>query len=489
MRTIGFMRTLGMMGLALLCAPASGLAHAAAPGQPARQIEGIWQGSLDVPGGTLRIVFHIERAEDGTFAATLDSPDQGATGIPVSSVTLDGDSLRMEVAVIGGVYQGRLQPDGHTIDGVWTQGGMVFPLRLEHTDEAPVPPKRPQDPAEPVPYAVEEVRFENAEAGITLAGTLTRPHTGGPHPAVVLVSGSGPQDRDEALAGHRPFLVLADYLTRRGIAVLRYDDRGVGASTGTFAGATTEDFAADALAAVHYLAGRGGIDAARIGIAGHSEGGLVAPMAANRSEAVAFAVLLAGPGLPGRDILRMQGRLVLAAGGASEDALDAYEALQLRLFAVLDAEPGAAAADRIRAEAQAALAAMPAEIQTQLGFSQLPEEALLTQFAALASPWMRYFLRYDPRPALQQLRQPVLALLGGKDLQVPAEENRAALEAALQAGGHEDYAVVVLPGLNHLFQPAATGAPAEYAQIETTIDEAALAAVADWILDRFGHEK
>ena len=343
---------------------------------------------------------------------------------------------------------------------------------LERTDEAPAPPKRPQEPEPPFPYEAEDVTFPNEADDVKLAGTLTLPDTADVYPAVVLITGSSPQDRDEALAGHRPFLVLADHLTRQGIAVLRYDDRGVAASTGDFAQATTEDFARDAEAAVAYLKTRPEIDADRIGLLGHSEGGLVAPMVATRSGGVAFLVLLASPGVTGEEILYEQGDLIGKAEGASASQVEANRTQRERLFAAIKQDTDSAQ--------------VASDVRRILKESGLPAEAVEAQAEWAASPWFRYFLTYDPAPALEKVEVPVLALFGEKDLQVPAEANRAAVEAALEAGGNEAYAVEVLPSLNHLFQTSETGAPSEYAQIEETMAPVVLETIAAWIRQHVG---
>ncbi len=402
------------VSLVLILGLGTGVAHPFAPlPVPDENVEGTWLGVLNAGGIEFRMVFHISRDSVGVLTATLDSPDQGVTGIPVGAVIVTGDSLRMEVPAVYGVYEGTISADGTTIDGTWSQGGQTFPLVLERTDEVPVV-QRPQEPKEPYPYDVAEVTFENAAAGITLAGTLTMPRSEGPFPAVVLISGSGPQDRDEALLGHRPFLVLADYLTRQGIAVLRLDDRGVGQSTGSFATATTEDFAGDALAGVAYLKGRSEIDPAKIGLAGHSEGGLVAPMVAVQAPDVAFIVLMAGPGLTGEEILYLQGALIFEANGASEEAITRNRRQQERLFEVLKQElDSAAAAQQLRAIMKETLDAMSDEEKQAAGIPEADVETLLDgQIRQLNTPWFRYFLTYDPVPTLQKVTCPVLAVNG-----------------------------------------------------------------------------
>jgi len=433
-------------------------------------VEGGWAGTLDAAGTELRLVFHIVLDQSGDLSGTMDSPDQGAYGLRLSTVSNEAGAVVFAIASLGGEYTGRMSEDGTAIDGQWTQGGMSFPLHLERADEAALAPERPQEPRPPFPYAAEDVTFDNPEAGIRLAGTLTIPPGGGPHAAVVLITGSGPQDRDETVFGHRPFLVLADHLTRRGIAVLRYDDRGVGESTGDFATATTPDFASDALAAVSYLKTRPEIDPRRVGLLGHSEGAIVVPIAANRSEDVAFAVLLASPGVNGRELLVMQAKAINRAAGLPEAVVQQRSALQTRLLDVVSS----GGADSVAAR----------QAREILAAAGLTDEAAAGQVRALLSPWMKHFLVYDPLPELRRLSIPVLVLNGEKDTQVPAAENLGLVEDALREGGNTDVTAEVLPGLNHLFQTAETGSPTEYAGIEETMSPAALEMIGDWVAQR-----
>jgi len=468
----------------LIAATALLLVHPAgaqqAPGPQA--FKGVWTGLLDAGAVKLRLVLHVDAAEGGALTGTMDSPDQGANGIPATSVTVDGSTLRFAIAPLSAVFEGTLSADGSRLEGTFTQGPARLPLTVTR-GEAPPPPERPQVPEPPFPYRVEDVRVQNANGGVTLAGTLTLPPGPGPFPGVALVSGSGPQDRDEALMGHKPFLVLADHLTREGIAVLRYDDRGVGGSTGTFATATSEDFTSDALAAVAFLQGRDDIGA--VGIVGHSEGGLVGPMAAARSTDVDFVVMLAGPGIPGDEILYLQGALIARAGGASEEAVAANQDVQERIFAIVRAEPDSAAASaKLSAALDEIVAALPEETRRRMG-DEVSPQALRAQASQVNTPWFRFFLTYDPRPTLERVRVPVLALNGSLDLQVPAEANLREIAAALARGGNRDATARALPGLNHLFQTATTGAPTEYATITETMSPVALQAVSGWIKERF----
>ena len=446
-------------------------------------VEGAWTGTLDAMGTKLRIVFRVAKNTDGSWKTLLDSPDQGAKDIPVSETVIKGDSLIFKSAAVMGTYEGLIQPDGKTALGTWKQGGVSFPLTLSKTDQAPTV-NRPQEPKPPFPYKQEEVAFKNEKALIVLSGTLTLPEQGGPFAVVVMISGSGPQDRDEQILGHKPFLVIADYLTRRGVAVLRYDDRGVGKSTGDLAKATSVDFASDALAAVAFLKSRKDVDPNKIGLAGHSEGAIIAPMVANQSKDVAFVILLAGPGMNGEELLYIQAARISQAMGADEMTISKNEATQREMFKVLNREKDdTVAGKKLREILNEAAKGMTADEKAKTGFS---EATIDMQIKQVLTPWFRYFIAYDPGVELNRLHCPVLALWGEKDLQVPPKENMPLVEQALRKAGNNKAVLKVLPGLNHLFQTANTGSVSEYAQIEETFSPAALTVIGDWIAERIG---
>lgn len=444
-------------------------------------IEGIWQGALKVPGTEIRVVFKISKKTDVILTATMDSPDQGAKDIPVDEVTFENDNLRLEVKSILGVFEGKFEEDGLTIEGEWKQAGQSLPLVLKRVDKAPEF-RRPQEPKKPYPYEEEEIIYENEKAGIKLAGTLTLPRMEGLFPAVLLISGSGPQDRNETVFNHRPFLVLADHLTRRGIAVLRVDDRGVEGSTGDFSQATSEDFASDVFAGIQYLKSRKEINPEQIGLIGHSEGGVIAPIVAIQSPDVAYIVLMAGTGLTGEEILYLQGALIRKAEGKSDEEIAEGRVLQERIFAVVKHEKDSTVAkNELRKILEDALTELSEQEKKAMGD---PEAFLESQIQGVLSPWFRYFLTYDPKPTLMKVKCPVLAINGEKDLQVPPKENLEAIEEALKAGENKHYTIKELSNLNHLFQTAQTGSPSEYLTIEETMSSTALKTIADWILEQ-----
>lgn len=436
------------------------------PGKPT-DIDGDWLGTLDLGAAKLRLVLHIVNMEDG-LSATADSPDQSATGMPVSSITRTGDALKFEMKVVGASFEGTIAKDRLLIEGSFSQGGQKFPLILKPVKGpvAAIERKRPQNPVKPYPYREEEVAYRNETAGIQLAATLTLPPGKGPFPAVVLITGSGPQDRDESLLGHKPFLVLADHLTRKGIAVLRADDRGIGKSQGDFAKATSADFATDAEAGLAYLKTRTEIDARKLGLIGHSEGGMIAPMVAARNSLVAFIVIMAGTGVSGAELLPAQVAAIAEASGESHEkalALGENNREVLTMF-----KQGASDEALIKKMAQL----MPAA----------SEEQQKAQLKPLQTPWFRFFLAYDPAISLRQVKCPVLAINGEKDMQVLPAQNLPAIRKALTEAGNTHFEVEQLAGLNHLFQTAKTGAPAEYGEIEETIAPVALNRISGWIV-------
>jgi len=432
--------------------------------QAATDLGGVWEGRIDVQGQSVRIVLRVDTS-GAEPRASLDSPDQGAFGIPVEGLaSLEGGGVHFGAPTAGVRFEGRLGPDGRTLVGALMQGTST-PLVLTRTasSAAVSGPSRPQHPQAPFLYRAEDVRIPTSTAGVELAGTLTVPQGAGPFPAVVLITGSGGQDRDETVFGHKPFLVLADALTRQGVAVLRYDDRGIGQSSGDPSQATTADFAEDGRAAFAWLVDRPEIDAGRAGVLGHSEGGTIASLLARADDRVSFVVMLAGPAAPGADVLTEQSRQIQLASGIGAPVVDANTTVQARIMAAIaaNAEDPVAASDAVRA------------VAAEFG---LPRQVAEQAARQAENPWMRWFVAHDPRPDLSAMDVPLLALYGGKDVQVPAAQSAGIVR---QLAPHAE--VIVLPDLNHLMQTASSGLPAEYAGIEETINADALALIVRWI--------
>lgn len=428
-------------------------------------VEGLWVGTLDVQVMKLRLAMHL----DGNGRGKLDSIDQGANGIPIDSVKLTGARVSIAVNAVNGTYEGELLDGGARIQGIWKQGGSSLPLVLTRSNAMPEL-RRPQNPKPPFSYKQEDVTFasrgETSDGKpVTLAGTLTLPQGSGPFAAVVMITGSGPQDRDETLLGHKPFWIIADHLARHGIAVLRVDDRGVGKSTGNFGQATSADFADDAEGGVRYLRSRK--DIAGIGLAGHSEGGMIAPMVANRSPDVGFVILMAGTSVPAAAVLLEQQKLISRAMGLPESFIEKNAEREKTLIDIARQEP----------DPKAALEKMRATIPDTPELKPVMDQ----QFAMANTAWFRWFINYDPGPALKQLKQPVLILSGALDLQVSPAQNLPVFAQDLEAGGNKDYEIVKFAGLNHLFQHAHTGAPGEYSTIDETISPQVLDVITGWI--------
>ena len=442
----------------------------------AQDIIGKWNGVLKVQGTQLRLVFNVTKSENG-LTSTMDSPDQGANGIPVTKTTFENSKIKFEVANARIEYDGEL--NGDEITGTFKQGGQVFPMNLSRKAIEKEVVKRPQEPSKPYSYYSEDVTFQNPKANISLAGTLTLPEKEGVFPVVVLITGSGPQNRDEELVGHKPFLVISDYLTKNGIAVLRYDDRGVAESKGDFKTATTADFATDVESAITYLKTRKEINKKQIGLVGHSEGGLIAPMVASKSKDVSFIVLLAGTGIQGDKLLLLQQELIAKANGASESDIKKSVQANANLFKmVLQSNDN----QKLKAD----LTNKINEIVKNDNSSEIPKGMTKDQYIALqvdqiTSPWMEYFMKYNPVPALEKVKCAVLAVNGEKDLQVPPKENLTAIKNALTKGGNKNVTTIEFPNLNHLFQECKTGSPNEYASIEQTFSPRALAEITQWI--------
>ena len=435
---------------------------------------GLWEGKLEYPGLELRIAFRITEAEDNQLQAVLLRPDQTDEAVEATKVVLDGSHLRMEFKDLPAFFEGDFDQKSKQIEGEWTQGERTLTTTLASVKEVSHL-ARPQTPIPPYPYIEEDVGFVNENAGAHLAGTLTLPNDAERVPAVVLISGAGAQDRDGTILAHRPFRVIADYLTRRGVAVLRYDDRGVGASTGDRMQATSANYADDALAGVEFLRNYPGIDPHKVGLLGHSEGGTIAMLAAAASPSVAFIVMLGTPGLPGMEYNLQFEESTGRALGQDDEQLAAKRAFQERVLKVVSS---ATDLEKARRQLQGIYSEIP-------GVSDAQVSATIDH---ILSPWFRFNLSFDPSKTLQQVHCPVLAIFGELDVQVPPEGNLEAIRAALEMAGNPSYRVVKMPQLNHFFQTAETGSPLEYGEIEETISAQVLELLYDWIREQTGSD-
>ena len=450
--------------------------------KPDKHLE-TWQGILDAGNRKFEFQLRVFESADGKKVAKLDSFSESLFDLPVEYQS-DDDQITIRLDFSGAVYSAKLSNDKNQMKGLWKQRGVELDLSLVKVPlNQTRDPKanRPQTPKGPFPYEVREVKFDNRVAGITLAGTLTIPKGEGPFPAAILISGSGPQDRDSTIAGHKPFWVIADALTRRGIAVLRYDERGVGKSTGDLSQATSHDLSLDVESAMKYLSGVKKVDRRKIGLIGHSEGGYVAPMIAARNRDVSFIVSMAGPGVPGRQIVLSQTRLILEASGADPKMVEMTTQFSQGLFKQLEQSRGSNdIMQKMRQQFQQQLKGIPDSLKKQM--EQSGGEA--SSLAQMTSPWFQFFAHHDPRADWRKVKCPVLAINGTLDLQVDPELNLPEIEKALMQAKNRDVTIKRLKGLNHLFQTTETGKIEEYAQLEETFNADALKLIVDWVVQK-----
>jgi len=443
----------------------------------AQEIIGSWHGSLKVQGIELRLVFNITKTADG-YQSTMDSPDQGAKGIPVSSTAFEGDKLTISMPNMGIEYKATLVKSTE-LEGTFKQGGQSFPMNMSKKEAEEAIINKSQEPVPPFSYYSEEVTFTNTIDNVTLSGTLTLPKKKGNFPVVVLISGSGPQNRDSELLGHKPFLVISDYLTKNGIGVLRFDDRGTAKSTGDFSSATSFDFSKDVEAAVNYLLTRKEVNKEQIGLIGHSEGGLIAPMVAARNKSISYLVLLAAPGQNGEELLLTQQELIGKASGISDEELVKSKAINQKIFELIKQ---ASDHEKLKSYIQLILEeGLKNTAESELPKGMKKSEYISLQIAQLTSPWTIFFIKSNPSENLAKVTCPVLALNGEKDLQVAPTENIEDIQKAIKAGSNSELTTKIYPDLNHLFQHATTGSPSEYAAIEETFSEEVMKDVLEWI--------
>ena len=436
-----------------------------------------WSGDIEIMGQVLAIAVEFKSVTNKP-AGTIDIPVQRAKGLILKNITFEAFKAHFELPAGPGlaIFDGELNKD--TLRGSFQQAGIQGTFWLARGERS----KKESPPEEPVPYKQEEVIFHNDT--LKFAGTLTLPPKPGRHPAVVMITGSGPQNRDEELFGFRPFKMIADHFTRKGIAVLRYDDRGVGGSSGSTSSSTTSDFANDVIAAVKYLQTRSDIKPDQIGLCGHSEGGIVAPLAVSREKTIAFIILMSGTGLNGAEIVLAQSSLIAKADGTPEADIKENIAVSRRLFnAVREGQDLEQFRKELMELGRRQLDKMkPEERKTIVNPDEYLESKIKGQLAQIQTPWFRFFLSYEPAPALALVRCPVLALFGELDLQVPAEMNKEAIEKALRIGNNKDFLMKVFPKANHLFLTAKTGSPSEYGSLKKDFVPGFLETMSGWIL-------
>lgn len=456
------------------------LALNALTAQENKRFIGTWEGTLNV-GVDLRIVFHVRETGTGALESTADSPDQSAFGIPCDETKVNGDNLAIEMKSLNAVFNGKLINDS-LIDGTFTQG-MEFPLRLKRVSK-PSARNRPQTPQPPFPYKSEDVEYDTRQKTHRLAATITIPQGEGPFPAALLVTGSGPQNRDEEILGHKLFAVLADHLTRNGFIVLRVDDRGVGKSTGVFDNATSADFAVDVHSSIDYLLTRPEVNRKKIGLIGHSEGGMIAPIVSTQRKDISFIVLMAAPGIPILELMAQQNSAIFQSAGISKSATDTYSTLYQNVIReTLSAPDSTAAILKARQVVQQWADTVPPAILKELGLDDTTkrENTVVTVAKIMSQPWFRYFLAFDPGPYLQKLDTKVLAINGSRDIQVIPGSNLAGIKNALKKSKSKNTEVKELEGLNHLFQSCKLCTLEEYGILEQTIAPAALSTISDWL--------
>ncbi|HET9430048.1 MAG TPA: alpha/beta fold hydrolase [Chitinophagaceae bacterium] len=464
-----------IMSLALLL---TGLTQGYSQYNP--KFTGTWEGKLNV-GVELRLVFHIEPDGKGGYNSTADSPDQSAYGIPCSNTSVKGDALKIEMNSLSAEFSGLMTNDS-TIDGIFTQG-REFPLQLKKVEKVSER-KRPQTPQPPFPYKTEEIEYSNKSKSLSFGATLTIPNGKGPYPSAILITGSGPQNRDEELFGHKPFAVLADHLTRNGYLVLRADDRGTGKSTGKFNSATSADFTDDVIAALDYLATRPEVNRKKMGLIGHSEGGMIAPIVASRRKDIDFIVLLAAPGIKTIDLMTEQNEAILESAGMSDSAVKVYSPLYRHMInQVLQSRDTIAATVALKNSLDQWVDSTDPRFVNELGLTLAESRESMAKgiSEAMSLPWFKYFLAFDPAPYLQKLSAKVLAINGDKDLQVISKSNLAGIETALKKSKSKIHATKEMNGLNHLFQTCKKCNLEEYGQLEETISPLALQTITDWL--------
>jgi pimeloyl-ACP methyl ester carboxylesterase len=447
-----------------------------------------WTGQLNVGGQKVELRLHLIQNADKSYTSNWDVPAQKAKGIPSSKTDFTNNQLAIEVKMIGASYSGKLNTAGDKIEGTWGQSGMSFPLNMEpfKADQKEVVVIKPQTPQSPFSYQSIDTIYQGLNTKLTYGATLTYPSDQKKHSLVILITGSGKQDRDETIMNHKPFAVLADYLTKKGFAVLRVDDRGAGKSSGDFSKSTSADFAMDVQEHIRYAKTLVMVDTNKIGLLGHSEGGMIAPMVATSNKSVAFVILMAGPGIEINEMMAIQNELYLKSLGVDKEAIDAYIPLYknlMRTVTKIDNKQDAI----IKANEIVTEWYKKTDKAVAKRITAIKDESDINTFAttmteAFSGNWMKYFAAYNPQPALQKLKCPVLAINGSADIQVPAAEDLKAIESALKKAGNKHFVTKQFEGLNHLFQKCSKCTTQEYGELATTIEFEVLDYIGAWLV-------
>jgi pimeloyl-ACP methyl ester carboxylesterase len=439
----------------------------------AQEIVGTWQGSLEIQGMNLPIVFNISKSENGLIS-TMDSPKQGAKDIPVTATKFENDTLSITMQNLRLKFVGILEKG--KVDGVFSQNGMKMPMLLSKIENGESTLKRPQTPKAPFDYSIEEVSFINPTEKNYLAGTLTTPKNIKDFPVVILITGSGSQNRDEEILGHKAFWVIADDFTKKGIGVLRLDDRGIGLSTVGIKNPTSANFATDISAAVDFLSKKG---FKKIGLVGHSEGAMIAPITAFSNKKVAFIVSMSGPGIPINQLMMLQTEAVLNVNATAKEDIDAALKLNTKIYSFVKTYSG----QNREKDLEEFMVSELKKAQQNLTEDQILRTAK-TQAKEISNPWFTYFLKYNPDAYWNKIKIPVLAINGNLDVQVLAKQNLAGIKTSLEKAKNNTFEIKEFAGKNHLFQDAKTGSQAEYGEIEQTIAPDVLDFMSSWILKR-----
>ncbi len=448
-----------------------------------KNLTGKWEASLNFPNVKYKLILDFINDKDNNISMKLSSPKQRVYDMQADSLSIKGTEISFVLPKFNVSFNGNYDLDSNIIKGTWKQEKFKVPIAFYREGELERI-ERPQYPQKPYPYNSENVIIDNPDANVQLAGTITFPKEKGPFPAILLINGSGPQDRDETIYNHKPFLVIADYFTRKGFAVLRVDDRGYGASTGKYNNSTTNDFADDAEHSIDYLKTRKEVDPNKIGLIGFNEGGIIAAMVDSEIKDINFIVLLATPGLTGKDVLLAQTKTLQKAQGVSEKEIEQDYKINNKVFSIVQStKDSVKAINEIQKTLKDFVSTLSDSEKTQRKYS---EYTIANKARFMMTPWFRYYLSFNPTSALEKINCPALVLYGQNDLQIEPKKNLNAVVNAIEKGGNHNVESQIIPGLNHLFQTSKSGLPEEYSKIKETFSPKALEIIYNWIEKTLG---